>query len=29
MAAAVLWPASEDSRFVVGHDHVIDGGATA
>ncbi|MFB7666554.1 SDR family NAD(P)-dependent oxidoreductase [Kitasatospora sp. NPDC056138] len=29
IAAAVLWLASEDSSFVVGHDHVIDGGATA
>lgn len=29
IAAAVLWLASPESSFVVGHDHVIDGGATA
>ncbi|MBM7488965.1 NAD(P)-dependent dehydrogenase (short-subunit alcohol dehydrogenase family) [Micromonospora luteifusca] len=29
MAAAVVWLASGDSSFVVGHDLVIDGGATA
>jgi NAD(P)-dependent dehydrogenase (short-subunit alcohol dehydrogenase family) len=29
IAAAVLWLASPQSSFVVGHDHVIDGGATA
>lgn len=29
IAAAVLWLSSEESSFVVGHDHVIDGGATA
>ncbi|PRH76515.1 short-chain dehydrogenase [Streptomyces solincola] len=29
VANAVLWLASEESSFVVGHDHVIDGGATA
>ncbi|MFI5528738.1 SDR family NAD(P)-dependent oxidoreductase [Kitasatospora sp. NPDC051853] len=29
IAKAVLWLASDESSFVVGHDHVIDGGATA
>ncbi|HEX5597017.1 MAG TPA: SDR family oxidoreductase [Micromonosporaceae bacterium] len=29
IAASVLWLASPESSFVVGHDHVIDGGATA
>lgn len=29
IADAVLWLASDESSFVVGHDHVIDGGATA
>ncbi|TMR98712.1 SDR family NAD(P)-dependent oxidoreductase [Nonomuraea basaltis] len=29
IAAAVLWLTSPDSSFVVGQDHVIDGGATA
>ncbi|SEN59891.1 SDR family NAD(P)-dependent oxidoreductase [Nonomuraea pusilla] len=29
IAAAVLWLSAPESAFVVGHDHVIDGGATA
>ncbi|MEO3886526.1 SDR family oxidoreductase [Nonomuraea sp. B5E05] len=29
IAAAALWLSSPESSFVVGHDHVIDGGATA
>ncbi|RMI30376.1 SDR family NAD(P)-dependent oxidoreductase [Nocardia stercoris] len=29
IAAAVVWLASDDARFVVGHDLVVDGGATA
>lgn len=29
VANAVLWLSSEKSSYVVGHDHVIDGGATA
>lgn len=29
IAAAALWLSSADSSFVVGADHVIDGGATA
>ncbi|RVX45613.1 NAD(P)-dependent dehydrogenase (short-subunit alcohol dehydrogenase family) [Nonomuraea polychroma] len=29
IAASVLWLSSEESSFVVGQDHVIDGGATA
>lgn len=29
VAATVLWLASEDAGFAVGHDLVIDGGATA
>ena len=28
VAAAVLWLASDDARFVVGHDLVIDGAAS-
>jgi NAD(P)-dependent dehydrogenase (short-subunit alcohol dehydrogenase family) len=29
IAAAALWLSSSESSFVVGADHVIDGGATA
>ncbi|MGC5360365.1 SDR family oxidoreductase [Streptomyces sp. DT24] len=29
IVAAVLWPASDESAFVVGHDLVVDGGVTA
>jgi hypothetical protein len=29
IAAAVLWPASPEPGFAVGHDLVLDGGATA
>lgn len=29
VAAAVLWLASDDAGFMVGHDLVVDGGATA
>jgi len=29
IAAAVLWLASPESGFAVGHDLVLDGGATA
>jgi NAD(P)-dependent dehydrogenase (short-subunit alcohol dehydrogenase family) len=29
IAAAVLWLASDEAGFVVGHDMVVDGGVTA
>ncbi|HEY0542041.1 MAG TPA: SDR family oxidoreductase [Actinoallomurus sp.] len=29
VAAAVLWPASPEAEFVVGHELTVDGGATA